>query len=125
MLSAVCCLAADCDLQWRNIHELVGSECPSYCIFSIFRKEQEIAISNIIFTFLILIVMVIGLGMMALDFQVLVGVAAGVGGSVVAWRGGWECAWDCACECGVVSGRVSVSLVVWHVVWQCGSVVVW
>ena len=96
----MCCLAAECDLQWRDIHQLIDSECPSYSIFSIFRKEQEIAISNIIFTFLILIIMVVGLSMMALDFQV--------------WECGWECGGGGGRQCG---WECDMWLAVWLGVW--------
>ena len=62
-----------CSVAWHNTKQLKGSTCTSYAIFSQYGRTRDQAIQNIGFMFILLIIMVVGLTLIAIDFSKLLG----------------------------------------------------
>ena len=57
-----------CDVEWHSIKEIKGSACWSYAVFSDSHRTRAQALNNIAFMFILLLIMIVGLALIALDF---------------------------------------------------------
>ena len=64
---------ASCSPDWIDINTLPSSDCASFSIYSIYRRNRAQAINNIAFTMIVLVIMLVGLGLLAADFNALLG----------------------------------------------------
>ena len=64
---------ASCSPDWTDIKDLPSSDCRTFSIFSIYERNRQQALNNIGFTIIVLFVMLVGLGLLALDFNALLG----------------------------------------------------